>query len=91
VDAVDIRERNMVDWLMLFIVQVAAMSCADTKVPETTVANQSLRKVGFCKALQLEVAVIGNRANYASKIHQLGSPAIAAGIALFDRDDRTEL
>ena len=58
VDAVDIRERNKVDWLMLFITQVAAVSCADTKVPETTVANQSLRKVGFCKALHVDVAVI---------------------------------
>jgi hypothetical protein len=43
---------------MLFIVQVAAVSCADTQVPETTVANQSLLKVGFCKASQLEVLVI---------------------------------
>jgi hypothetical protein len=49
---------------MLFIVQVAAVSCADTKVPETIVANQSLRKVGLRKARQLEVAVIWNRASY---------------------------
>jgi hypothetical protein len=58
VAAVDIRERSNVDWLMLFIIQVAAVSCADTQAPETTVANQSLLKVGFCKALQLEVAFI---------------------------------
>jgi hypothetical protein len=58
VAAVDIRERSNVDWLMLFIIQVAAVSCADTQVPETTVANQSLLKVGFFKAHQLEVAVI---------------------------------
>jgi hypothetical protein len=58
VAAVDIRERSNVDWLMPFIIQVAAVSCADTQVPETTVANQSLLKVGFCKALQLEVAFI---------------------------------
>ena len=44
---------------MLFIVQVAAISCADTQVPETTLANQSLLKVGFRKAIQLEVLVIG--------------------------------
>jgi hypothetical protein len=62
VAAVDIRERNNVDPLTLFIIQVAAVSCADTKVPETTVANQSLRKVGFWRALQLEVAVIGTEA-----------------------------
>jgi len=43
---------------MLFIIQVAAVSCADTQVPETTVANQSFLKVGFCKAIQLEVLVI---------------------------------
>ena len=67
VDAVEIRERNKVDPLMLFITQVAAVSCADTKVPETIVASQSLRKVGLCKALQLEVAVIWNRASYFSK------------------------
>ena len=45
---------------MLFIIQVAAVSCADTQVPETTVANQSLLKAGFCKAVQLEVLVIRN-------------------------------
>ena len=43
---------------MLFIIQVAAVSCADTHVPETTVANQSFLKVGFCKAIQLEVLVM---------------------------------
>jgi hypothetical protein len=43
---------------MLFIIQVAAVSCADTQVPETTVANQSLLKVGFCKAIQVDVLVI---------------------------------
>jgi hypothetical protein len=66
---------------MLFIVQVAAVSWADMNVPETTVASQSLRKVGLCKALQLEVAVIRNRASYLSKIHKLDSPAITGGIA----------
>jgi hypothetical protein len=73
---------------MLFIVQVAAVSCADTNVPDTIVASQSRRKVGLCKALQLEVAVIWNRASYLSKIHKLDSPAITVGIALFDRNDR---
>ena len=29
----------------------------DTQIPETTVANQSLPKVGFRKAIQLEVLV----------------------------------
>jgi hypothetical protein len=58
VAAVDIMESSNVDWLMLFIIQVAAVSCADTQLPERTVANQSLLKVGFFKALQLEVVVI---------------------------------
>jgi hypothetical protein len=88
VAAVDIRERSNVDRLMLFITQVAAISCADTKVPETTVASQSLRKVGFCKARQLEVSVIVTKIITSSKIHQLDAAAIAAEIALFDGNDR---
>jgi len=76
---------------MLFIVQVAAVSCADMKMPETIVASQSLRKVGLRKALQLEVAVIRNRASYLSKIHKLDAPAITGGIALFDRNDQMRL
>ncbi|HXM01485.1 MAG TPA: hypothetical protein VN939_02720, partial [Chthoniobacterales bacterium] len=56
--AVDISESNNVDRLILFIAQAAAVSWADMKEPDTTVASQSLRKVGFCKARQLEVAVI---------------------------------
>jgi hypothetical protein len=87
VDAVEINESINVDRLMLFIVQVAAVSCADMKMPETIVASQSLRKVGLCKALQLEVAVIRNCASYLSKIHKLDAPAITGGIALFDRND----
>ena len=91
VAAVDIRERSNVDGLMLFITQVAAISCADTKVPETTVATQSLRKVGFCKARQLEVSVIVTEIITSSKIHQLDAAAITAEIALFDGNDRTPL
>ena len=89
VAAVDIRERSKLDRLMLFITQVAAISCADTKVPETTVATQSLRKVGFCKARQLEVSVIVTEIITSSKIHQLDAAAISAEIALFDGNDRT--
>src|ERR1700738_5659125 len=55
VAAVDIRERSNVERLVLFIIQVAAVSCAETQIPEITVANQSLLKAGFCKATQLEV------------------------------------
>jgi hypothetical protein len=91
VAAVDIRERSKLDRLMLFITQVAAISCADTKVPETIVATQSLRKVGFCKARQLEVSVIVTEIITSSKIHQLDAAAISAEIALFDGNDRTPL
>jgi hypothetical protein len=76
---------------MLFIAQVAAVSWADMKVPETTVAIQSLRKVGFCRALQLEVVVIRNRANFTCKIHKLDPAAITSEIILFDHHDRTAL
>src|SRR6516162_8760248 len=55
VAAVDIRERSNVEPLVLFIIQVAAVSCAETQIPEATVANQSLLKAGFCSATQLEV------------------------------------
>jgi hypothetical protein len=40
---------------VLFIIQVAAVSCAETQIPEVTVANQSFLNAGFCKATQLEV------------------------------------
>src|ERR1700692_3682270 len=43
---------------------MAAVSCADTQIPETTVATQSLPKVGFRKAIQLEVLVIRIEAKY---------------------------
>ena len=40
---------------MLFSIQVAAVSFAETQIPEVRVVNQSLLKAGFCKAIQLEV------------------------------------
>ena len=74
---------------MLFIVQVAAVSCADTQVPETTVANQSLLKVGFCKAIQLEVLVIRIGATSVSKrnypivpLSQISAPIDFVALAL---------
>jgi hypothetical protein len=42
----------------MFIVQVAAVSCAATQVPEIKLANQSLRKTGFCNAFQVELFFI---------------------------------
>src|SRR6202011_216601 len=58
---------------------MAAVSCADTQIPETTVATQSLPKVGFRKAIQLEVLVIRIEAKYCSKIQQHHYAAIALG------------
>ena len=40
---------------MLFSIQVAAVSFAETQIPEVRVVNQSLLKAGFCNAIQLEV------------------------------------
>jgi len=53
--AVDIWERSNVERLVLFSIQVAAVSFAETQIPEVRVVNQSLLKAGFCKAIQLEV------------------------------------
>jgi hypothetical protein len=44
--------------MILLIAQVVAVSCADTQVLETRVANQSLLKVRFCKAIQVDLLVI---------------------------------
>jgi hypothetical protein len=44
--------------MILLIAQVVAVSCADTQVLETRVANQSLLKVWFCKAIQVDLLVI---------------------------------
>jgi len=39
----------------MFIVQVAAVSCAATQVPESKTANQSFRYSGFRSAAKVEV------------------------------------
>jgi hypothetical protein len=52
---VDISEIKNGDPVKTFIIQVAALLCAATKVPETTVAIQSLRKAGFLSAVQVEL------------------------------------
>jgi len=39
----------------MFIVQVAALSCAATQVPESKTANQSFRYSGFRSAVKVEV------------------------------------
>src|SRR5258708_7725560 len=52
---VDIRDSNNVDESSMFIVQVAAVSCAATHVPESKTANQSFRYSGFRNAAKVEV------------------------------------
>jgi hypothetical protein len=52
---VDIRESKSVDEPSMFIVQVAAVSCAATHVPEIKTANQSFRYSGFRNAAKVEV------------------------------------
>jgi hypothetical protein len=52
---VDIRESKNVDEPSMFIVQVAAVSCAATHVPESKTANQSFRYSGFRRAAKVEV------------------------------------
>ena len=52
---VDIKESKNVDEPSMFIVQVAAVSCAATHVPESKTANQSFRYSGFRSAAKVEV------------------------------------
>ena len=42
------------DGVSIFIIQVAAVSCAATQVPEMAAAIHSFRKTGFAKAAQVE-------------------------------------
>jgi hypothetical protein len=56
---VAISERNKGESLTRFIVQVAAVSCAATHVPEIKLANHMFRKIGFLRAVQVELVVIG--------------------------------
>ena len=66
---------------------MAAVSWADTQIPETRVATQSLPKVGFRKAIQLEVLVIRIEAKCCSKIPQHDYAAIALTLIRFDLAD----
>jgi hypothetical protein len=55
---VDINDINKGDPAKTFIIQVAALSCAATEVPEITAAIQSLLNVGFRSAAQVEFVVM---------------------------------
>jgi len=52
---VEIRDSKNVEEPSMFIVQVAAVSCAATHVPESKMANQSFRYTGFRSAAKVEV------------------------------------
>jgi hypothetical protein len=56
--AVERSERYNGDGVIVFITQVAAMSCAATQHPETRLASQSLEKTGFRRANQMEVEFV---------------------------------
>jgi hypothetical protein len=58
--AVAIRDNNNGDAPDAFMSQVAAVSCADTQTPETTLMIQSLEKTGFLSANQTEVFSFGS-------------------------------
>jgi hypothetical protein len=52
------REMKNGDPVEIFIIQVAALLCAATQVPETTVAIQSFLNAGFRSAAQVEVLLM---------------------------------
>jgi hypothetical protein len=56
--ALDKSESSRGDGDSVFITQVAAMSCAETQHPETTLASHSVRKVRLRSAVQIEVVLI---------------------------------
>jgi hypothetical protein len=56
--AVESSERKKGDSVIVFITQVAAMSWAEMQHPETTLASQSFRKMGFRSASQMEFEVV---------------------------------
>jgi hypothetical protein len=67
--AVDSSDKNSGDVDIVFITQVAAMSCAETQHPEITLASQSLRKTGFRSANHVDVVLIlgGFREDFSSR------------------------
>ena len=54
---VEIRDNKNVEEPSMFIVQVAAVSCAATHVPESKMANQSFRYTGFRSAAKVEAVL----------------------------------
>jgi hypothetical protein len=54
---VDISDSHNGGPVKIFIIQVAALSCAVTQVPEITAAIQSFLNAGFRSATQVEFVV----------------------------------
>ena len=71
--AVDISEIKNGDPVKISIIQVAALLCAATKVPEMTVAIQSLLKAGFLSAVRVELLFMIGRVQPVTKA--IGSPS----------------
>jgi hypothetical protein len=55
---VESSEIKNMEELSVLIVQVAAVSCAETQIPDTMLVNQSLRNTGFLNESQMEVLLI---------------------------------
>src|SRR5580692_11163128 len=78
---VEIRDSKNVEEPSMFIVQVAAVSCAATHVPESKMANQSFRYTGFRRAAKVEVLLrrtfisIGRLERPDIQVATFGSPA----------------
>jgi hypothetical protein len=58
---VDISDSHNGDPVKIFIIQVAALSCAVTQVPEITAAIHSFLNAGFRSATQVEFVVMIGR------------------------------
>ena len=58
---VELSEIKNSDPVKIFIIQVAALSCAVTQVPEITAAIQSFLNAGFRSATQVEFVVMIGR------------------------------
>jgi len=55
---VDMRERKSGDGVIVFISQVAAVSYADTALPDSRLATHKLRKIRFLRGIQIEALLI---------------------------------
>src|SRR4029453_7668927 len=56
---VDMRERKSGDGVIVFISQVAAVSYADTALPDSRLATHKVRKIRFLRGIQIEALLNG--------------------------------